>query len=57
MLNTLLISQWVNNILFSFSRSIFSKALEFRFKPLTLTSSIFTSKHTIKVKAFFARRR
>jgi len=53
MLNTLLISQQVNNILFSFSGGIFSKALKFRFKPLTLISSIFTSKHTIKMKAFF----
>ena len=54
-LNTLLISQQVNNILFSFGRDIFSKALKFRFKPLTLTSSIFTSKYIIKVKALFTR--
>ena len=54
MLNTLPISQRVNNILFSFSRGIFSKVLKFGFKPLTLISSIFTNKYTIKVKAFFA---
>ncbi len=53
-LNILLISQRVNNILFSFNGGIFSKMLKFGFKPLTLASSIFIYKYTIKVKAFFA---
>ena len=54
-LNTLPISQWINKILFSFSRSIFSKVLKFGFKPLTFINFIFTSKYTIKVKAFFTQ--
>ena len=54
MLNILPISQWVNNILFSFSKGIISTVFKFGFKPLTLISFIFTNKYTIKVKAFFA---